>query len=55
MVHIRESRPEYGTYKTVKARLWHISESQGQIMVHIRQSRPEYGTYKAVKARLWHI
>ena len=24
VAHIRQSRPEYGTYKTVKARMWHI-------------------------------
>ena len=32
---------EYGTYKTVNARIWHMSDSQDHNMTHIRQSRPE--------------
>ena len=55
MAYVRQPRPDYGTYKTVKARLWHISESQGQIMVQTRQSRSDDGTHKTVKARLWYI
>ena len=41
--------------KTVKARSWHMSDSQGQNIAHVRQSRPEYGTCKAVKARLYSL
>jgi hypothetical protein len=41
--NIRQSRPDYGKYKTVKARSWHIKDSQGQIMAHTRQSRPASG------------
>ena len=49
--HIRQSRPDSGTYKTVKARFRHIQDSQGQILAHIRQSRPDSGTHKTVTVR----
>ena len=29
MAHIGQSRPESGTFKKVKARIWHIQDSQG--------------------------
>ena len=32
MAHIRQSRPDYSTYKTVDGNFWHISDSQGQVM-----------------------
>ena len=38
MAHIRQSRPDYGTYKTVS----HIRQSRPN-MAHIRQSRPDSG------------
>ena len=39
----RLSRPDAGTYKTVKARFGHIKDNQGQIQAHVRQSRPDSG------------
>ena len=32
MLHMRQPRREYGTYKTVKARIWYIPDIQGQIL-----------------------
>ena len=54
MERIRQSRPDSGTLKTVKARFLHTQESQGQILAVIRQSRPDSGTHKTVKARFLH-
>ena len=42
MAHIRQSKPNSGTYKTGKARF----------RPHVRQSKPDSGAYKTVKARL---
>ena len=41
MAHIRQSRPDSGAYKTVKARVWRIYDSQGQSLANIRQPRPD--------------
>jgi hypothetical protein len=55
LAHIRQSRPDNGTYKTVKAGFWLMYDIQGQILAHARQSRPDYGAFKTLKARFWHI
>ena len=45
MAPIRQSRPDYGSFKTV--------DRQRQIMAHVRQSRPNYGSYATSKAIFW--
>jgi len=35
--HIRQSRPEFGIHKTVKARIRHTQDSQGQNSAYTRQ------------------
>ena len=39
----------------MKAKLWHIQDSQGQILAHTRQLRPDSRTYETVKARWWWV
>jgi len=48
-VHIRQSGPDLGTYKTVMTRTGLIEDSQDQISAHIRQSGPEFCSYKTVR------
>jgi hypothetical protein len=55
MAYVRQSRSDSGTFKAAKARFWHTSGSQGQILAYIRQSRPDNGTCKTVKVRFWYI
>ena len=55
LAHIRQSRSDSGTHKTVKARFWHIQDKLGQITAYIRQSRPDAGACKIDTARFWYI
>ena len=51
MANLRQSRPDSGTSKTVRANVTHLRQSER--IWHISDSQSEYGTSKTVTARFW--